>query len=615
MHNPLFVARAVGSLALTLIALSWHTHSHAGDLKLPDPSPATPTAAQLVEQALRSELAGDGDQRAVLLKQALELDPNYAPARWHSGYVKVDGSWLSLDEAAQRAAADPQLAAYRKRRDGLIDTADNQREMARWCNKQHLKDEARIHWAKALEFDPQDAEALAGLNVEFYQGQLLTKSQMIEAKKRAGERIKVIRQWQPKLVKWRKAIESGHAVDRRASLEGLRKFDERDALAAVEAVFAVDEDSEQSRELNKLLIETAGRFPYPEATQILIRRSIAPEAESIRALACDELKKRPIYSYAPQMIGLMPAESSWTAGYAIYLMPGGAVSLQAKWTRNVGQSEFEFSYDMTAMASYRYLRPRFGIDQSFAQPEVALNAFVLPAAHDLGRIAQTTQLEDEKRTALKARAQFALQRVTGYEGASDLESWRGYWTNYSETYAAKSLEIPRREQRHASDTFVRMTVEYNPSCFPAGTPVMTLTGPKQIERVRVGDRVLTQDIATGELTYNPVQATTLRPPASMIRFNLMGRTLRATRGHPFWVAGRGWQMAKAIKVGDRLHGMGGAVVVESIDTESPAEAYNLVVDDNHNYFVGDSLVLAHDNVTPEEFGTSIPGLAVAAQQP
>ena len=53
----------------------------------------------------------------------------------------------------------------------------------------------RIHWAKALEFDPQDAEALAGLNLEFYQGQLLTQSQLIEAKKRAGERMKATRQW------------------------------------------------------------------------------------------------------------------------------------------------------------------------------------------------------------------------------------------------------------------------------------------------------------------------------------------------------------------------------------------------------------------------------------
>ena len=252
----------------------------------------------------------------------------------------------------------------------------------------------------------------------FYQGQLLTKSQMIEAKKRASERMKAIRQWQPKLVKWRKAIESGPTADRQTALED-SKFDELDALAAVEAVFGLDENTERTRGLNKLLIETVGRFPYPEATQILIRRSILPDAESTRAIACDELKKRPMYAFAPQLIGVMPAESSWTAGYGIYLMPGGAVVLQAKWTRNVGKSEFEFSYDMTAMAMHRYIRPRYRIDQASTLPEVALNTYVLPAVHDLAH-AQATQLEDDKRAVLKTRAQFALQRVTGYQGASDL---------------------------------------------------------------------------------------------------------------------------------------------------------------------------------------------------
>ena len=218
MRNPLFVARAVGLLALTVVSLSWQTAGTAADLKLPDPSPATPSAAKLVEQALQSELTGASDQRAALLKRALELDPNYAPARWQSGYVKVDGNWLSLDEAASRAAADPQLAAYRKRRDALIDTADNQRELARWCAKHKFTDEARIHWAKVLEFDRQDAEALTALGIEFYQGKLLTKSQLIEARKNAMERAKVVRNWQPKLTKWRNAIERGSASDRQAAM-------------------------------------------------------------------------------------------------------------------------------------------------------------------------------------------------------------------------------------------------------------------------------------------------------------------------------------------------------------------------------------------------------------
>ena len=75
------------------------------------------------------------------------------------------------------------------------------------------------------------------------------------------------------------------------------------------------------------------------------------------------------------------------------------------------------------------------------------------------------------------------------------------------------------------------------------------------------------------------------------------------------------QMAKDLKQGDRLHAMQGAALIGSIDQDPPAEAFNLVVSDNHDYFVGDSLVLAHDNVTPVESGALVPGLAVAVQKP
>jgi hypothetical protein len=599
MRHPLFVARAVGLLTFTFISLTWQIHGNAADLKLPDPSPATPSAAKLVEQALQSELTGATDQRGVLLKQALELDPNYAPARWQSGYVKVDGQWLSQDEAASRAAADPNLATYCKRRDALIDTADNQRELARWCAKHKLSDQARIHWAKALEFDPQDAEALAGLGVEFYQGQLLTKPQMIEAKKRASERAKAIRQWQPKLVKWRKAIESGHPEDRHAALEGLRKFNELDALAALEATFGVDGDTNRSRELNKLLVETAGRLQQPEATQLLIRRAIVPESEKIRAIACDELKKRPMYVYLPQLVATVQSRSSWKFDYVVELL-GEAAVLRSKMTREVDGIQYECSADSFIFSRNYYNTPKtiFGLTRGQIKD-------ISASLSQEAAIAQEFQRDDDRRETEKSRALVALQRSTGFSRITTPEEWADKWTQISETYSSRQPETGPRDFRRQH--FVAM--KSVPSCFPAGTPVLTVTGPRQIETIKVGDQVLTQDIATAELVYKPVQATTLRPPAPLVRLNMEGQLLQATRGHWFWVVGQGWQMAKDLKPGDRLHAMQGATLVESIDQDPPAEAYNLVVSDNHNYFVGDSLILAHDNVTPEETPVSVPGLA------
>ena len=74
-----------------------------------------------------------------------------------------------------------------------------------------------------------------------------------------------------------------------------------------------------------------------------------------------------------------------------------------------------------------------------------------------------------------------------------------------------------------------------------------------IEQVQVGDCVLAQNPDTGELDYKAVLATTTRTTSRVIAVRTAKETIRATRGHPFWVSGIGWQMAKELKAGQLLH--------------------------------------------------------------
>jgi hypothetical protein len=60
------------------------------------------------------------------------------------------------------------------------------------------------------------------------------------------------------------------------------------------------------------------------------------------------------------------------------------------------------------------------------------------------------------------------------------------------------------------------------SCFGAGTPVLTRSGPQPIERVEVGDLVLSQDTVSGALSYRPVVAALHNPPAATLRVILGG---------------------------------------------------------------------------------------------
>ena len=58
------------------------------------------------------------------------------------------------------------------------------------------------------------------------------------------------------------------------------------------------------------------------------------------------------------------------------------------------------------------------------------------------------------------------------------------------------------------------------SCFAPGTKVWTLTGRMPIGQIKIGDRVLAQNVESGELAYKPVLAVTTRPPGTRMKIGL-----------------------------------------------------------------------------------------------
>ena len=136
------------------------------------------------------------------------------------------------------------------------------------------------------------------------------------------------------------------------------------------------------------------------------------------------------------------------------------------------------------------------------------------------------------------------------------------------------------------------------SCFKGSTLVWTITGPRPIEEILPGDRVLSQNPSTGELAFKMVQTVTKAKPAPMMKIAVGGEEIVSTLGHPFWVVGQRWTMAKHLQEGSLLHSVSGPVRIESVEEIPAATAwyefsYNLQVDDFHTFFVGESQVLVH----------------------
>ena len=196
-----------------------------------------------------------------------------------------------------------------------------------------------------------------------------------------------------------------------------------------------------------------------------------------------------------------------------------------------------------------------------------------------------------------------LETLTGQKLGADPDSWRKWWTEqlgyvYEDRYGTKptltdSVDTPDLTVV-APSVFMNIQVQQHTACFGAGTLVHTIDGPRKIETIAAGDRVLAQDTSNGALSFQPVLATHVNGPSGTLRIAIGDETIVATGIHRFWQAGKGWTMARDLKPGDRLRNIGGIAKVESIEPDEPQMVYNLTVAQNPDFLVGCAGLLVHD---------------------
>lgn len=236
------------------------------------------------------------------------------------------------------------------------------------------------------------------------------------------------------------------------------------------------------------------------------------------------------------------------------------------------------------------------------------------------RVAQVNQSVAEQNELILP----VLAGATGQDLGDNPLAWWNWWREYNEYYEPGGE--PSYEGYYTKDDsyYYRPTSTevyippppppaYRPrSCFARGTLVWTKTGRQPIEKLEIGDLVLAQHPDTGELAYKPIVGRTVRPPTDILKLKLAAgsehEVLHTTLGHPLWVAGLGWRMAKLLGDGAVLHGVNGPVEVDATEPAGEAEAYNLVVAEFNTYFVGQSGVLVHDNTPRAPTRATVPGL-------
>jgi hypothetical protein len=111
-------------------------------------------------------------------------------------------------------------------------------------------------------------------------------------------------------------------------------------------------------------------------------------------------------------------------------------------------------------------------------------------------------------------------------------------------------QLVRAESEERSEQYRRGEIGFVP-----GTRVHTRDGLRGIEKIRVGDLLLTADSPGAELAFRPVVRITHAParivrviyrePAEENRYEIIDTTLN----HLFWVIGDGWTEARKLRSG------------------------------------------------------------------
>jgi hypothetical protein len=215
------------------------------------------------------------------------------------------------------------------------------------------------------------------------------------------------------------------------------------------------------------------------------------------------------------------------------------------------------------------------------------------AQQGLAQDIQTVESWNEGIRAMNDRVLPIVKTITGQDLGTDRDAWLKWWNDE----LGYSYQSPTTEEKPTYTQLVSYPMNITPahsSCFAAGTSVHTIDGPRPIENLQVGDRVLSQSTTSGALSFQPVMVIHHNQPSATLKLRLGGETIVATGIHRFWQAGKGWTMARDLKRGDLIRTVGGSARIESVEPGNVQLVFNLDVAETRNFFVGKQGCLVYD---------------------
>jgi len=583
-------------------------------------------ADRLIREALNREIYGLDSQRQQLLTRALELVPNHAAARWHTGHVQVGNQWFKVDEFRETQGQKRRRELYERQRATATDTAHGQMTLANWCAEHNMQAQEIAHLYRVIQIAPNHSGARTRLGFQRVGATWVKRQDIWQGARDAEFVAQSVKKWRPTFEKICKGLRQDNLLQRHAAEKRLLSVLTSDAIPALEAVLAP-----RSESCAIVAVKALGTMTGHQASRALVRQSVFSFWPSVRDEAARQLSMRPRDHYVPVLLEELstPIESriqtALVDGRILYRHAFVRESQDRKQV-NVLDTAFERRPSLVMTDNPSGLVGAASAQQAIAGARADTTA---RAVADLQEMASTREWTRLRQNALihqmNDRFCNALSLATGEDLPPSPEAWWEWWNEVNEitfpdekpsdtqynqevlVYEDITPVIAGPETSDGGSGGMRAPCE----CFVAGTPVWTIDGLVDIDKIQVGDLVLSQSPDSGELAYKPVLRTTVRPAEQLVKVRLCtpeNKILEGSGGHPLWVSGEGWVLLRKLQSGMALHGVGGPVVISEVVEGSTQETFNLIVDGFHTYVVGQQKILCHDNTPRRPTNAVVPGL-------
>jgi Pretoxin HINT domain len=545
-------------------------------------------------------------------------DPN--SVWWQSGYLQSGKQWLPFEATVADDLGGSKLDEYQSLRTQLSGQPHGAWKIATWCRKNGFADQERVHLLQVLT--DKDPTANMDSVYERLGCQKIGDTWISQQSRR--EAVALQAELEASYKRWHSRMEliveqlAGGPKQISAAEKQLSEIQSSTAVPAIVSILCM-----ATPHAAEYGVKTLGQIQGYQASRALAGQAIFSPWRAVRREATEKLKDRKVEEYVPDLLLLLskPIRSTVLKDPRnVETLPSHSISTTGlNWDYvwvDESQDKVQVGFRRLfpfwlPLGAYQVVSKRFPsaypfFDQNGNRLNINVNSIIEAMNREKETLDYTVDLINDGRTDLNGRVGKVLSRSTDQPMSDDPQIWWDWWTNYSSVSTATQKSVVVVEERQP----VQLIPTVRRSCLVAGTPVWTERGLVAIETILPGDRVLSKDITSGELAYKPVVRTTEREPTLVLTFRIEDEQITASLGHHFWVSGEGWKKTRELAARTPLHTVTGMLRITSVHDDNHMEkVYNLVVADFHTYFVGKSMILSHDVMTPALTNTKVPGLS------